>query len=98
MLKIARMIFLVLGESPTFGINGNVGSAKKTFCINFSKANTNFCLSLHYNADDIQQTFVGLQDFLKTSSRHVLNTFSRHVLNTSSTHLQDVLKPCLEDV
>ena len=40
--------FLVLGEGPTFGINGSFGN----FGINFSKANTKFCLSLHYNADN----------------------------------------------
>ena len=36
---------------PTFGINGSCCSPGKRFSINFSKANTNFCLSLHYNAD-----------------------------------------------
>ena len=43
---------LVLGENPTGGINGNFGSAEKTFCINFSKASLKFCLSLHYNGDN----------------------------------------------
>ena len=43
--------FLILGESPTYGINGSFGSLEKTFSINFSKANIKFCLSLHYNAD-----------------------------------------------
>ena len=42
--------FLVLGEGPPFGINGSFGSAEKKFSINFSKANTKFCLSWHYNA------------------------------------------------
>ena len=37
-------------EGPTFGINGSFGSAEKKFSINFSKANTKLCLSLHYNA------------------------------------------------
>ena len=44
--------FLVLGEGPTFGINGSFGPPEKNFGINFSKANTKFCLSLHYNADN----------------------------------------------
>ena len=44
--------FLVLGEGPNFGINGSFGSSEKKFSINFSKANTKFCLSLHYNADN----------------------------------------------
>ena len=43
--------FLILGESPTYGINGSFGSLEKTFSINFSKANIKFCLSLHYNPD-----------------------------------------------
>ena len=34
--------FLMLGESSTFGINGNFGSPEKKFSTNFSKANTNF--------------------------------------------------------
>ena len=34
------------------------------------------------------QTFVGLEDVLKPSSRHVLKTSSRHVLKTTSTHFQ----------
>ena len=40
--------FLVLGDDPTFGINGSVGSAEIKFSINFSKAIKKFCLSLHY--------------------------------------------------
>ena len=44
--------FLVLGEGPTFGINGSSGSPEKNFSINFSKLNTKLCLSLHYNANN----------------------------------------------
>ena len=44
--------FLVLCEGDTFGINERFGAPEKTFSINFSKANTTFCLSLHYNADN----------------------------------------------
>ena len=44
--------FLILGEGSTFGINGKVDSPDKKFSINFTKANTKFCLSLHYNADN----------------------------------------------
>ena len=38
--------FLVLGECPTYGINGSFGSPDKKFSINLTKANTKFCLSL----------------------------------------------------
>ena len=41
--------FLVLGEGPTYGINGSYDLAEKKFSINFSKTNTKFGLSLHYN-------------------------------------------------
>ena len=43
---------LVLGEAPTYGISGNFGSPENNFSINFNKAKTNFCLSLHYNYDN----------------------------------------------
>ena len=46
-----KNIFFALGEGPTFTINENFGSAHKKFSINFSKANTKLCLSLHHNAD-----------------------------------------------
>ena len=38
---------LMLGEVPTYGINGSFGSPEKKFSINFSKASAKFCLSLH---------------------------------------------------
>ena len=44
--------FLILGEGPTFGIDGSFGSPEKNFSINFTKANTKFGLSLHYNVDN----------------------------------------------
>ena len=45
--------FLKLDEGPNYGINGSFGAPEKKFSINFIKANTKFCLSLHYNADNI---------------------------------------------
>ena len=41
-----------MGEGPNFGINGSFGSPEKMFDVNFSKVNTKFCLSLHYNHDN----------------------------------------------
>ena len=35
----------------TFGINGSFSAPEKKFSIYFNKANTKFCLSLHYNSD-----------------------------------------------
>ena len=43
---------LILGEGPTFGINGSFGSPEKKCSFNFTTANTKFCLSWHYNADN----------------------------------------------
>ena len=44
--------FLVLDEDPTYGVNGNFGSAENKFNINLSKANTKLSLRLHYNVDN----------------------------------------------
>ena len=45
--------FLVPGEGPTLRINGSFVSSEGKFSINFTKFNTKFCVSLHYNADNI---------------------------------------------
>ena len=45
--------FLVLGQGPIYGINGNFGSSEKNFSVDFSKGNTKFCLSMYYNIDNI---------------------------------------------
>ena len=44
--------FLLLGEGPTFVINGSFGSAEKNFSNDFCTANTNVFLSLHCNSDN----------------------------------------------
>ena len=43
---------LILGKGPSFGINGSFGELEKKIRINFTKANTKFSLSLHYNCDN----------------------------------------------
>ena len=43
----------MLGEEDTFGINRSFGAPEKKFSINFNKESTKFCLSLHYNGDNI---------------------------------------------
>ena len=50
--------------SPTFEINRRFGSPEKKFSINFAKANTKFCLSLHYNEDN-SYLFVNGREILK---------------------------------
>ena len=39
---------LILGKGPTQGLEHTL-SAEKLYSINFTKKNTKFCLSLHYN-------------------------------------------------
>ena len=54
----------MIGEGPTFEINGSFASSEKKFSINFSKANTNFCLSVRYNANNTY-LFVNGKDIFK---------------------------------
>ena len=39
--------FLMSGDGPTFGVNGRFGASEKKVDINFIKAKTKLCLSLH---------------------------------------------------
>ena len=41
---------LIFGKDFTQGINGTTIYAEKLYSINFTKTNTKFCLSLHYNS------------------------------------------------
>ena len=56
--------FLILAKGTTFGINGNFGSPEKKLRINFTKATTKFCLSLHYNVDN-SYLFVNGKEIIK---------------------------------
>ena len=42
---------LILGKGPTQGLEHTL-TAEKLYSINFTKENTKFCLSLHYNGAD----------------------------------------------
>ena len=44
---------LVLGKDFIQGINGTTSYAEKIYAKNFTVANKKFCLSLHYNGDNI---------------------------------------------
>ena len=59
---------LMLGDEPTYGINGRFGSPEKKFNVNFSKARTKCCLSWHYNGDNslkpIMKMFTFQLDFV----------------------------------
>ena len=84
--------FLVVGEGPTFGINGRFGTPRKNFSINFSKANTKCCLNLHYNADN-SYLFVNGKEILKFKAdnknvnfptQFCLRSFSNGFITTES--------------
>ena len=52
---------LVLGKDFTQGINGTTLYAETLYSINFTKANTKFCLSLHYNGVNSYLFFNGTE-------------------------------------
>ena len=56
--------YIILGEGPTFGINGCFGLPEKAFSINFTKASTKFCLSLHFKAHN-SYLFVNEKEIFK---------------------------------
>ena len=58
---------LILGEGPTYGINRSFGSPEKNFNIDFTKANTKYCLSLRYNAEN-SYLFVNGKEIFKFKS------------------------------
>ena len=43
---------LILGEGPTFGLDGTALTTEKKYSINFTENNKKFCLGLHYNGDN----------------------------------------------
>ena len=57
---------LILGKGPTQGLGEHSLPAEKMYSINFTKVNTKFCLSLHYNGANsyyllMVQKFINLQ-------------------------------------
>ena len=43
---------VILGKGPTQGLGEHSLPGEKMYSINFTKVNTKFCLSLHYNGDN----------------------------------------------
>ena len=85
--------FSILGEGPTYGINGSFGSPEKKFSINFTKANTIFCLSLHYNADN-SYLFANGKKYLSLKPTIKMLTFQLNFV--SEVFLMDFLILSLE--
>ena len=67
-----KINFLILGEGPSYNINGSFGLPGKKLSINCSKTNTKFCLSLQYNAGN-SYLFVNRKEIFtfKADSKHV---------------------------
>ena len=64
--------YLVLGEGPTYGINGSFGATDKKFNTNFSKAKTIFCLRLYYSHDNSYLFVNGKETFkFKVDNKNV---------------------------
>ena len=44
---------LILGKGPTQGLDSTTLTAEAKYSVNFSRANRNICLRLHYNGSNI---------------------------------------------
>ena len=60
---------LILGKGPTQGVGLHSLAAEKMYSINFTKFNTKFCLSLHYNAAN-NYLFVNATEIHKFKVKH----------------------------
>ena len=58
---------LILGKGPTQGLEHTL-TAEKMYSLNFTKANTKFCLSLHYNGGN-SFLFVNVTDIYKFKAK-----------------------------
>ena len=58
---------LILGKGPTQGLQHTI-SAEKMYSINFTKKNTNFCLTLHYNGAN-SYLFVNRTEIIKFKAK-----------------------------
>ena len=67
MLTIGKITFSILGLGPIFGINWSFCSSKKKFSIDLTEGYINFCLSLHYNADN-SYLFVNGEEIFKSKA------------------------------
>ena len=83
----------MLGEGQTFVINGSFGLAEEKVSINSSKADTKFCSSLHYNADD-GYFFVHCKEIISLKLIIKMLTFQLH--SVSEAYLMDLVLWSLE--
>ena len=82
---------LILGKGPTQGLEHTL-SAKKMYSINFTKKNTKFCLSLHYNGAN-SYLFVNGTEIIKFKAKDSeILAYSLYLGNILKDWSQDNMK------
>ena len=82
---------LILGKGPTQGLEHTL-SAEKLYSINFTKKNTKFCLSLHYNGAN-SYLFVNSTEIIKFKAKDSeIRAYSLCLGNISKDWSQDNIK------
>ena len=76
--------FLILDEGPTFAIYGSFGSPEKKVSINSTKANTKFCLGLHYKVENSFLFVNGREIFKFQADNKNVNFSTRFCLGSIS--------------
>ena len=88
-LTIVKINFLILGECPTYGINGKLGSSEKKVSFNFTEANTKLCLSFLYIADNNNLFVNGEEIFKFKAENKSVNLPTRFCLGNISDGLSN---------
>ena len=76
--------FLGLAKLSTDDINESISGAEKKFSVNFSKAKTEFCLSLHYSCDKCllpQKKSISLNQIIKMSTFKLNFAWEGYLIN-----------------
>ena len=82
---------LILGKGPTQGLEHTL-SGEKLYSINFTKKNTKFCLSLHYNGAN-SYLFVNSTEIYKFKGKDSeIHAYSSCLGNISKNWSQDNMK------
>ena len=79
--------FLILSKCQTFRINGSFGEPEKKFSINFTKANTKFCLNLHYNGNNSYLFVNGTETIKFKANNKNVNLLTQFFLGSISDGL-----------
>ena len=74
---------LILRKGPIQGLGEHSLSAEKMYSINFTKTNTKFCLSLHYNGANSYLFFSGIEIHKFTAKDPEINPYNLCLGNIS---------------